>query len=257
MSKKVDNSSFGPNKPRTSTGSDTIDPMPASQATLSEVRDTRLEPGGPSASLACAQSLQPGPGQYLLASSRSPAEVLPTPLFPASLPGEELALASAIPPEWTAGTRLTVRGPFGKGFSLPRTARSVALAALECTPALLLPLAHLALAQGAAVTILSSQAPGWLPSEVEILPLDQLPETVAWADYLAAAFPLACLAKFRRAAGLKIHQRLTLPAQALLLTPLPCGNSAGCGLCAVPTPHGWKLACADGPVFDINTIELP
>jgi NAD(P)H-flavin reductase len=244
-------------KLRTRQGSDTIDPMPVAQATLSEIRDTRLEPGGPSASLACAQSLQPGPGQYLLAASHNPDEVLPTPLFPASLPGEELALASAIPSTWTAGTRLVVRGPLGNGFSLPRSARSVALAALDCTAALLLPLAHLALAQGAAVTILSSQAPAGLPSAVEILSLEQLPETIAWADYLAAAFPLTSLEKFRRTAGVKIHQRLNIPAQALLLTALPCGNLAGCGLCAVPTPHGWKLACTDGPVFDLNTLELP
>lgn len=231
--------------------------MPSAQAVLSEVRDTSLEPGGPSGSLACSRALQPAPGQYLLAASRSTGEVLPTPLFPASLPGDELALASALPPTWTAGMELVLRGPFGKGFNLPRAARCVALAALECTPALLLPLAHLALAQGAAVTILTDQSPAGLSSEVEILALEQLPETIAWADYLAAAFPLPALEKFRRAAGLNIHQRLSIPAQVLLLTPLPCGNTAECGLCAVPTPHGWKLACADGPVFEFNTLELP
>jgi len=119
-----------------------------------------------------------------------------------------------------------------------------------------MPLAHLALSQGAAVTLLSRLQPAGLPSEVEILPFEQLLETIAWADTLAAAFPLASLETFRRAAGLKIHQRMPVPAQALLLTPLACGNSADCGLCAVPTPRGWKLACADGPVFEFNTLEL-
>jgi hypothetical protein len=232
-------------------------PMATAQGILSEVRETSLEPGGPSGLLACPLALQPAPGQYLLAASRSPAEVLPVPLFPASLPGKELALASPLPPSWTAGMELVVRGPLGKGFNLPHTARRLALAALDCTPALLRPLAFLALAQGAAVTIHCDQAATGLPSEVEILPLDQLAETVRWADFLGAAFLLAGLERFRRAAGLKIHQRLQIPAQALLLTSLPCANLAGCGLCAVPTPHGWKLACADGPVFDLNSLELP
>ena len=230
--------------------------MAPTSGILSEIRSTSLEPAGPSGLLACPRSIQPGPGQYLLATSPSTAEVLPTPLFPAALPAEELQLASPLPPGWTAGMVLFLRGPLGKGFSLPRAARKVALVAVNCTPAYLQPLAFLALNQGAAVALHCADTPSGLPSEVEILPIDQLPGSIAWADFLAAVFPLSSLVAFRRAAGLSIHQGLPLPGQALVLTPLPCAGTADCGLCAVPTPHGWKLACADGPVFDLNLLEL-
>jgi NAD(P)H-flavin reductase len=32
---------------------------------------------------------------------------------------------------------------------------------------------------------------------------------------------------------------------------MPCGGVADCGACAVETRLGWKLACEDGPVFDL------
>jgi NAD(P)H-flavin reductase len=30
---------------------------------------------------------------------------------------------------------------------------------------------------------------------------------------------------------------------------------AECGACAVPSRHGYKLACSDGPVFPLHTLE--
>jgi dihydroorotate dehydrogenase electron transfer subunit len=39
-------------------------------------------------------------------------------------------------------------------------------------------------------------------------------------------------------------------AQILIHTPVPCGGVAECGVCAVTSKSGWKLACRDGPVFD-------
>jgi len=37
--------------------------------------------------------------------------------------------------------------------------------------------------------------------------------------------------------------------------PMPCGGLGDCGLCAVDLKRGWKLACKDGPVFDLNELE--
>ena len=42
-------------------------------------------------------------------------------------------------------------------------------------------------------------------------------------------------------------------AQALVAPPMACGVGA-CQGCGVDTAHGMKLACADGPVFDL--LEL-
>lgn len=231
--------------------------MARREGILIEIRDTRQEPGAPAGRLDCSPSLHPKPGQYLLAASPDPAELLATPLFAASLPGQTLLLAPPIPSSWNPGVNLQLRGPLGNGFSLPTGCRRLALAALDCSPSLLFALASQALNQGAAVTFHASQAPSGLPDDVEILPFDLLPGTLAWADGLCAAFPLPSLAAFRRLAGLTVHQRFGLFAQALVLTPLPCAGVGSCGACAVPTPRGWKLACSDGPVFDLNQLELP
>jgi hypothetical protein len=144
----------------------------------------------------------------------------------------------------------------GYGFGLPRSARKVALAAFNFSPLALLPYAQLAIAQGAAVAFFCDQTIQDLPQAVEILPLDLLSETLSWADTLVAVFPLPDLAAFRRMAGIQIHLRFPCDAFALLMTAMPCGGSADCGVCAVPLPRGWKLACVDGPGFNLNELEL-
>jgi Leu/Phe-tRNA-protein transferase len=46
------------------------------------------------------------------------------------------------------------------------------------------------------------------------------------------------------------------PGQALIHTAMPCAGIAECGACAVRTRKSWRLACKDGPVFDISELEL-
>lgn len=226
--------------------------MASADGVLVEVRG---EPGGAAGLLVCPRAVQPQPGQYLLGYSPLQPDPLPAALFPASLPGPQIALAPPLPEAWSPGAGLRLRGPLGRGFDLPRGAQKVALAAFHAPPALLFPLAQLALQRGAAVAFYSHQPPAGLPLDVEILPLEMLPEALAWADALAAAFSFSALEAFRRACGLSVHQRFRPFAQALLLTPMPCGGSAECGLCAVPTLRDIRLACKDGPVFDLNLLE--
>lgn len=237
------------------------------EVTLVEVR---MESGGTGGRIACPPGLRPDPGQYLLAHAPGQDEALPTALFAAralslSLSGDvaagELELAPPLPSGWTAGTRLAVRGPLGRGFTLPVSARQVALVGLGVPPYRLLPLADLALAQGAAVALYARSLPDALPPEVEVLPLESLPEIVGWADY--AAFDLApgALAGIKKRMGLLPHTPLPVPAQVLVRVPMPCGGIAECGLCAVEmvsrssSRRGWKLACKEGPVFDFNELE--
>ena len=237
------------------------------EVTLVEVR---LESGGTGGRIECPPGLRPEPGQYLLAHALGQDEALPVALFAAralslSLSGDvaagELELAPPLPPGWTPGTRLAVRGPLGRGFILPGSARQVALVGLGVPPYRLLPLADLALAQGAAVALYTRSVPDGLPPEVEVLPLESLPEVVGWADY--AAFDLApgALAGIKKRFGLLPHTPLPVPAQVLVRVPMPCGGIAECGLCAVEMVYrsgsrrGWKLACKEGPVFDFNELE--
>jgi hypothetical protein len=240
------------------------------EVSLTEVR---LENGGwISGRMECPPGLRPAPGQYLLAQPLDrgpfgPPEPLPTVLFPARTyplarsgeiaPGE-LELAPPLPAHWTAGTRLVVRGPLGRGFSLPPNARRVALVGLGPFAHRLLALAEQALVQGAGVAFYTPNArglPAGLPPEVEIQSLESLGDALGWADYMAFDLLPGALPSLRKRFGLAPHTPLPVPAQVLVQVPMPCGGQAECGLCAVDQPRGWKMACKDGPVFDWHDLE--
>lgn len=215
--------------------------------------------------IACPDTARPGPGQYLLATrSTAPAEPLAAAVFAGDdFSGEagSFVCAPPIPAAWTPGDRLSLIGPYGRGFRLPPGARRVALADLDETPSRLMGLVSQALHQGAAVTLFQSGKPDQLaelhlPISVEVYPLDAFSDALAWADYLAFDLPLRLLPAARAMLHINRDTRLPDPAQALIYTPMPCFGLAECGVCAVKSRSaGWLLACKDGPVFDLNALE--
>jgi hypothetical protein len=217
--------------------------------------EIRLEAEGLSGRITCPPGLRPAPGQYLTASSGDPYETLVVPLFPMDVQDDELIIAPPLPRHWSAGMRLNLRGPLGTGFHLPASARRVALTALDASPLRLLPVAWQALAQHAAVAVYTRTNPPGLPPEVEVLPLELLPEAVTWADFLALDAPLAALPELRTRLGLGPYARPPATVQVLVMTSMPCSGQGECGVCAVQTRAGWQLACSDGPVFDFNQLE--
>jgi NAD(P)H-flavin reductase len=218
------------------------------------VVEIRLEADGLSGRIACPANIQPAPGQYMAATTGNPLEPLPVILFPGGYAAGDLLVCAPLPGHWTAGLALRLRGPLGKGFRVPAAARRLALACLDGPPARLLPLAYPALERGAAVTVYAGSANAGLPPEVEVLPLDLLPEAPAWADFLALDVSLANLLDVRARLGLSPYQDLRCACQVLVRAPMPCSGLAECGVCAVATKKGWELACADGPVFEFNQI---
>jgi NAD(P)H-flavin reductase len=229
------------------------------------VLEMRLEAEGLSGWIACPPGLRPAPGQYLVAHTPDPGDPLPTVLFasasnaiyapqpPAGLVG--LRVAPPLPPTWSAGMQLALRGPLGSGFHMSATARRVALASIAGAPYRLLALAEQALNQRAAVVVYAHSSPAGLPEEVEVLPLDLLPEAPAWADFLALDICLPDLPGLRARLGLNPYQRPACQTQILITTSMPCAALAECGICGVQTRDGWKMACSDGPVFDFNSLE--
>jgi hypothetical protein len=228
-----------------------------------ELTELYLENGLTGGRLLCPQNLIPESGQYLLAhdGSNSP---LAAPVFnDGSVPGGFL-LAPPIPSTWQPGTTLSLRGPLGRGFSLPASARRVALVSLSETSARLKPLLVVAMEQGAALVLVSDLDLPDLPPEVEIQPISALAEVAQWADYLAIDIARESLPGLRQMLGLGRQARVTFArpglagrageAQVLVVTPMPCGRLAECGVCAVTTRRDWKLACKDGPVFDLDEL---
>lgn len=219
-----------------------------------EILEIGLDGSGVCGVLALPAALRPAAGQYLLGFCAEQGDLLPWPLFPASLPADEMTFAAPLPPGWTAGTRLAVRGPLGRGFRLPVEARRVALAAFGPGAGALLPLATQALLAGAEVALYFGSIPTGLPASVEVLPLDELPGSREWADYLAADLPHGALPGLRKQFNLRPHEFLPGSSEALVRVPMPCGGTAECGVCSVRVASGYRLGCKDGPVFPLNQI---
>jgi dihydroorotate dehydrogenase electron transfer subunit len=214
--------------------------------------------GGLSAWIACPRPAIPAPGRYMMAwSPDEPHAPLATPLFASQVAAHGFLAAPPMPPGWQPGTRLVLRGPCGSGFSLPAEMRRLALAAFGETAARLLPVIHEALQRQAAVALFSPAPLAGLPSAVEVNPLSALPEALAWADFLALDLAVEQVPQLGGVLGVR-DSRLPLacPGQALVVTEMPCGGLADCGACAVETRRGWKLACAEGPVFDLGELIL-
>jgi hypothetical protein len=206
--------------------------------------------------------LIPDPGQYVLAyEPKDKGDALAHPLFPGDLLSKREAIrrgefqtAMPVPPNWHPGTLLNLRGPMGNGFQLPASINRLALVVQDRTASCLLPLISPVLQAGGDVAFFSSGPLAWLPSSVEIHPLEALPESLNWMDFLVVALRWQSLPTLRETVGLRTNQYLGIDSQALILTPMPCGGLADCGVCAVPAHRDYKLVCRDGPVFDLDEL---
>ena len=228
---------------------------------VAQLFEITLTPDGKTAGrIRCAPHLIPSPGQYLMAyGQQEPDAPLATPIFSAGLcPGGFLA-APPLPAHWRPGLNLNIRGPIGKGFQLPATARFVALATFtapscaQCreNPARLMALIDPILAQNAALVLLADHPADGLPAAVEISPLSALPETLHWADYLAFDVPKAALPAVMQSIRTANYSG---NGQILVETAMPCGGMSECGVCAINLRTGHKLTCKNGPVFDLKTL---
>jgi len=199
---------------------------------------------------------QPVPGQYFLATAMGLAETLATSVYFLAVEDAIWSLAGDFPRSWQPGMYLQWRGPLGKGFHLPEGARKVALASTGTFPVALPAMVSRALQQNASVVWYRDSLAPNLPPSVEVLPIESLMEVWIWADYLALECDIRSLDELVHAIGLEKPKRLPFPVQVLIRTPLICGGMADCGVCAVKTKSGWKLACKDGPVFNLQELDL-
>lgn len=219
-----------------------------------QVIELILENGLRHARITCPAELVPSPGQYLLAGIASSSDPLPASLFSTeSAPGSFIS-STPIPETWTPGTEINLRGPLGYGFNLPAYARKVALVPFDDSSSRLKGLIRPALGQSAAVVLVSELDEERLSDEVEVQPFSALDEVLEWADYIAFDVARESLPGLRERLGALNQLSVKKDAQVLIRTPVPCGGVAECGVCAVTLKSNWKLACKDGPVFELREI---
>jgi hypothetical protein len=225
--------------------------------TAGRVIEIRLgSEGHMEACISCPECAVPSAGQYLLAIDPSePNAILGTPIFLAEKSKPGFWVAPLFPTPWGPGTKLDLVGPLGHGFDLPRNIQRLGLVVLGDTLSRLMPLVHQAANAHIGMTLFTDLSLPKLPTAVEVYPLATLGGSLDWPDFMALDVPLERLADLRDVLGLPHGTGLTCPARVLITAPFPCAGMAQCGACAVPALRGWKLACEDGPVFDLSILK--
>lgn len=227
----------------------------------SEVIQTSLTSEGMAGVITCPADFCINAGQYLkLADPLDGLTPLAHTAFAAAPVKKGLVqLAAPLPESFLPGTILAVRGPVGKGFAPPGRAAHYCLVSLSGAVQRLMGLAQGVLSQPGTSLALFLPQPEQardLPPAMELLPLEELPAMLGWADYFAIDMTLEGLATLRARLGLTAGALLPCPAQALVVTSMPCTGRARCGVCAIPGRKAASLlACEDGPVFDLNALE--
>ncbi len=208
--------------------------------------------------------LIPAPGQLALARLAATADpYLRLPFFPSVLSqtGFAVDVAASHPALrfLAPGSTVDLIGPVGVQVGgLPPRSRLLLIA--DSDPAILLPFASQAIADGGTATLLLARP----------YPLDALdPEIeIRVGDLLSLAAEFAAAAdRVLIHTGPALHQplrqklaeaRAFVPpdyAYAFVERSMPCDLGA-CGACAVKTGRGWKWACLDGPFFSLAELEV-
>ena len=169
------------------------------------------------------------------------------------------------------GLEWAVRGPLGQPVTINPAAGHVAFIAQGGGIGALIAVMREAAARGARVTLMAGAENAWqlypsrlLPEGVrEMTATDDgsagirapvthlLPQVQDEADLLVASGPPKL---YEDLARMRSDGLLTIPTTAMVLPRLGCRDGK-CGECAVQTHNGPRLACIDGPAFDLDEAE--
>ncbi len=169
------------------------------------------------------------------------------------------------------GLEWAVRGPLGQPLSVDAAARHVAFIAQGDGIGAIFTVMREAAERGVRVTLMVGAANAWqlypshlLPEGVrEMTATDDgsagirapvthlLPQVQDDADLLIASGPAKLYADLER---MRADGLLTIPTTVMKLPHLDCRDGE-CGKCAVQTTDGTRLACVEGPAFDLEEME--
>lgn len=202
------------------------------------------------------------PGQYISASvDTGQDDPIPAALFIESTDNNEVSICSPSPERWIPGQQITFRGPLGHGFRIPQLLRRMLLIGLDAHPGRLMAMVQAGIRMRSDVVIAGDftsdpQVTKDIPPLVELASLDRLTELLDWADFVGLDVPLERIQYFGELIPDKGPRMIKGNIQVLVHTSMPCGGIAECGICSVRTKRGYKLACQDGPVFDLSDLSL-
>ena len=201
----------------------------------------------------CPLDLIPATGQYLLAHNPASDSPLAVSLFFASTSPNGFRCAP-IKTNWQPADQINIRAPIGHGFSIPASAKKIALIAYEESSARLQGLIPMALKQNAEIVLLCDSQEINVPEIIEIQPLHSIHDVLSWVDYVAIDIARENLNQLRGKLGKHNQAQNKYEAQVLIYTSMPCGGVAECGICALTLSHEWKMICKEGPVFQLRDV---
>ncbi len=199
----------------------------------------------------------PRPGQFMLARFwTSTYPYLNTVVFPTTTEsdGFTLEIKSDHPQsvDLSPGAKVDLIGPCGQPVIINRSANHLLLVAHN-SPSKLLPFAQLALERGVDVTLLVSCSyplesldPRIEVHQGELPPL--LENHFAWAEQVLMDFRPEPIIH-------KLLDSISSNTYVLCGTLFPCGVGA-CHGCTIYTKTGWKLACKQGPFFQLSELHI-
>jgi dihydroorotate dehydrogenase electron transfer subunit len=112
------------------------------------------------------------------------------------------------------------------------------------------PLINAAIESGISIAAFPDSPTLNLPAQVEIV--TDLEDAKDWADYIAIDVHAPNLAEIAELLAPQANIPPAAHVEVLVETSLPCGLGV-CSVCAVVSTTGWKLACQDGPVFNMKS----
>ncbi len=186
----------------------------------------------------------------------------------ATTSGEDDSAITSTP----TGLEWAVRGPLGKPVTIDPAARHVAFIAQGGGIGALIALMRETAERGVRVTLMAGAENAWrlypsrlLPEGVrEMTATDDgsagirapvthlLPQVQDGADLLIASGPPKL---YEDLARMRADGLLTIPTTIMMLPQLECRDGE-CGECAVQTADGSRLACVEGPAFELDGAEL-
>ena len=179
--------------------------------------------------------------------------------------GDDSAITST-----PTGLEWAVRGPLGQPVRIDPAAQHVAFIAQGDGIGALIAVMRETAARGVRVTLMAGAENAWqlypsrlLPEGVrEMTATDDgsagirapvthlLPQVQDEADLLVASGPAKLYADLAR---MRADGLLTIPTTVMVLPRLGCRDGK-CGECAVQMTDGPRLACMDGPAFDLDEV---
>jgi hypothetical protein len=191
--------------------------------------------------------------------------------WPVSMGDNRLVIERPADIIYEPGQAVSVLGPVGEPYRYRRSLRHVLLIAYDTPPTALVPMIPLVLSHPADITlVLLGSAAEYrtehLPKEVEVVHGDadlNWPDRVKIAGFADQVFVAANtddeLMRFGKVWRLFNELRAHIDTNYIfgVFRPvLPCGAGA-CQACLIPMKgHSPRLACMDGPSFDLSQINF-